>query len=141
MQFFLGRVFRFGRESRVRVLRIFKRSAGDFDRAAVHEKVILPDGARTLTTQNHIYHFSYPDLAHYFQKMNRYTTLGAENIAGKTGVVRASLHLLLTPFKFLQFYLQHLNILNGLEGLAWSLLSTFAYFLKFTKVIRIRSQG
>ena len=138
---FLGRVFRFGRESRVRVLRIFRRSAGDFDRAAVHEKVLLQSGARTVTTRHHIHHFSYPDLAHYFQKMNRYTTLGAENLAGKTGLVRASLHLLLTPFKFLQFYLQHLNILNGLEGLAWSLLSTLAYLLKFTKVIRIRSRG
>ena len=124
----------------MRVLRIFRRSAGDFDRAAVHEKVLLRDDSRTVTTRNHIHHFSYPDLEHYFKKTHRYTTLGAETLAPRTGILRAMLHLLLTPFKFLQFYIQHLNILNGLEGLVWSLLSTFAYLLKFTKVILIRSR-
>ncbi len=131
---FLGRPFRFGRESRVRVLRIFRKSAGDFDRASVHEKVILRDPC-VLTTRNHIHHFSYPDLELYLEKMNRYTTLGAQSLRETASLARASLHVLLTPVKFLQFYFLHLNVLNGREGWYWSVLSTHAYFIKYVKLI------
>ncbi len=134
---FLGRVFQYGRESRVRVLRIFKRSAGDFDRASVHEKVIIP-APREATTRNHILHFSYPDLGHYFKKMERYTTLGARSLRSCTSKPEAMLRAALFPFKFIQFYFLQLNFLNGREGLYWSGLSTYAYLRKFFKVAGLR---
>ncbi|MBU6155003.1 MAG: glycosyltransferase family 2 protein [Bdellovibrionales bacterium] len=132
---FLNRIFRFGRESRVRVLRIFRRSAGDFDRASVHEKVVVQDPRET-TTFNHILHYSYPDLPHYFQKMERYTSLGAETLKSRTSMPEAVLRAALFPAKFVQFYLLQLNFLNGREGLLWSILSSYAYFLKFLKTAR-----
>jgi glycosyltransferase involved in cell wall biosynthesis len=131
---FLGREFKFGRESRVRVLRIFRKSRGAFDRASVHEKVVLQDPGASHLTRNHILHHSYPDLEHYLTKMNRYTTLGAERLRASCGRLRAAFFAALFPFKFLQFYFQHLNFLNGWEGFCWSLLSTGAYFIKFVKV-------
>ena len=131
---FLGRVFRYGRESKVRVLRVFKRSAGDFDRASVHEKVVLRD-PNTAETQAWIHHFSYPDLEHYLAKMNRYTTLGAESLSENTPLYKAYFQLSLNPLKFFQFYIQHLNFMNGFEGFCWSMLSTHAHFIKFVKLI------
>ena len=132
---FLNRIFRFGRESRVRVLRIFKRSAGDFDRASVHEKVVIP-APRDTTTRNHILHFSYPDLPHYFKKMDRYTTLGAASLRAKTSRPEALIRAALFPAKFIQFYILQLNLFNGFQGLLWSLLSTYAYLLKFLKTVQ-----
>jgi len=137
---FLGRIFRFGRESRVRVLRIFKRSAGDFDRASVHEKVIIPNPSE-VTTRHHILHFSYPDLSHYFKKMNRYTSLGAKRLQPNTSPLEALLRASLFPIKFLQFYILHLNFMNSWQGLAWSALSTYAYLLKFLKTAKIGENG
>jgi glycosyltransferase involved in cell wall biosynthesis len=133
---FLGRVFRFGRESRVRVLRIFRKSQGRFDEASVHEKIVLTNPGRSILTRNHILHHSHPDLEHYLAKMNRYTTLAAEQLRGRCPRNRAMLQALLFPVKFLQFYLQHLNLLNGWEGFCWSILSSGAYFIKFVKVWR-----
>ncbi len=129
---FLNRIFRFGRESRVRVLRVFRKSAGDFDRASVHEKVVIRNPAET-TTRHHILHHSYPNLELYLQKMNRYTTLGATANA-RMSSVGARVHALLFPVRFLQFYVQQLNFLNGWEGFCWSLLSTHAYFIKYVKI-------
>ncbi len=129
---FLKRVFRFGRESRVRVLRVFRKSAGDFDRASVHEKVVIRNPDET-TTRHHILHHSYPNLELYLQKMNRYTTLGATSNS-RMPSTRARLHALLFPIRFLQFYVQQLNFLNGWEGFCWSLLSTLAYFIKYVKI-------
>ena len=134
---FLGRIFQFGRESRVRVLRIFKKTAGDFDRASVHEKVIIPHPS-AITTQNHILHYSYPDLEHYFKKMDRYTTLGAKSLQTHTSRPEALLRALLFPVKFIHFYAIHLNFLNGWQGLWWSGLSTYAYLLKFLKTAGLR---
>jgi glycosyltransferase involved in cell wall biosynthesis len=133
---FLGRVFRFGRESRVRVLRIFRRSQGRFDEASVHEKIVLREPGRSILTRNHILHYSHPDLEHYLAKMNRYTTLAAGPLRERCGRGRAIFQALLFPVKFCQFYLQHLNFLNGWEGFCWSVLSSFAYFTKFVKVWR-----
>jgi len=129
---FLNREFQYGRESRVRVLRIFKKTAGDFDRASVHEKVIIPHPS-AITTRNHILHYSYPDLEHYFKKMDRYTTLGAKSLKTHTSRPEAMLRALLFPVKFIHFYALHLNFLNGWQGLWWSGLSTYAYLLKFLK--------
>lgn len=133
---FLGREFKFGRESRVRVLRVFRKSQGDFDRASVHEKVVLRHPERTRLTRNHILHHSYPDLEHYLTKMNRYTTLSAERLRGTCGRLRAVFFAAMFPVKFVQFYILHLNFLNGWEGFCWSILSTAAYFIKFVKVWR-----
>jgi glycosyltransferase involved in cell wall biosynthesis len=129
---FLGRIFRYGRESRVRVLRIFKRSAGDFDRASVHEKVVVQNPVE-ITTKHHILHYSYPDLPGYFRKMSRYTSLAAESLRTRTSAPVAFFRAALFPAKFVQFYILQMNVLNGREGLLWSLFSTYAYILKFMK--------
>jgi glycosyltransferase involved in cell wall biosynthesis len=133
---FLGKIFQHGRESRVRVLRVFRKSCGEFDRASVHEKILLQEPDHSLLTQNHILHHSYPNLEHYLAKMNRYTTLGAERLGPSYGATRAIGMAMLFPLKFVQFYFIHLNFLNGWEGFCWSLLSMSAYFIKFVKVWR-----
>lgn len=134
---FLGRCFRFGRESRVRVLRIFKRSAGDFDHSSIHEKVILPSPAE-ITTSHHILHYSYPNLSGYFRKMERYTTLGAQALRTRVSKPMALFRAALFPVKFLQFYVFQLNFLNGWQGLCWSGLSAYAYLVKFLKTAQVR---
>ena len=130
---FMGRAFWIGRESAVCILRIFKKSEGNFDDSSVHERVRMKLNS-IVCTRSKFKHFSYPTMANYIEKMNRYSTYGAKEVLRKhpnrIGVLWAAGF----PIKFLQFYLLQLNFLNGWAGLCWSVLSTFAFFVKYLKV-------
>jgi glycosyltransferase involved in cell wall biosynthesis len=132
---FLGRRFRFGREANDFVLRLFRKSAGTFDSAEVHEKVRLTRG-RVERGSAPLLHESYPSLESYVAKMNRYTSLGARTQGGsRWGIFMAALF----PFKFVHFYIAHLNLLNGWAGFCWSALSSFAYFVKQLKRAELKT--
>ncbi len=134
---FLGRSFWIGRESAVCILRIFKKSEGTFDTALVHEKVRIKLN-EIVFTRNRFRHYSYPSIRSYIDKMNRYTTYGArealEKHPNRSGVCWAALF----PFKFIQYYFLQLNVLNGWAGFCWSVLSTFAFFVKYLKLAELR---
>ena len=57
------------------VLRLFRKSRGGFDNAVVHEKVVVDGSVGRLNSD--LLHYSYPSLDTYFEKFNRYTTVGA----------------------------------------------------------------
>ena len=130
---FLGEVFSFGRESRDEVLRVFRKSRGNFNQASVHEEVLLDSGV-TIRARSPLEHRSYSSIAAYLEKMNRYTTLGAQEVRKKHPARSGFLWSLLFPVKFIQFYLLQLNFLNGWAGLSWSVLSATAFFIKYLKV-------
>lgn len=136
---FMGTEFRHGRESRDLVLRLFRRSAGNFDQAAVHEKVRLHRG-QVHRAEGALLHESYPSLKAYVSKMNRYTSLGAEELLRKQPDRMALVYAAAFPAKFLQFLLLHGNLLNGRAGWCWSALSAFAFFVKHLKLHELKSR-
>ncbi|MBU0984091.1 MAG: glycosyltransferase family 2 protein, partial [candidate division Zixibacteria bacterium] len=89
------------------VLRLFQRSMGRFDRAVVHEKVIVDGSVGEL--QNDMLHFSYPNLEGYVTKLNHYTTMAAREAFDRGD--RAGLwDLLVRPFAAL---VKHLVLRRG----------------------------
>ena len=135
---FMGTEFRSGRESRDRVLRLFRRSAGNFDQAAVHEKVRLTRG-RVHRARAPLLHESYPSMESYVAKMNRYTSLGARETLRSHPGRWALLYAAAFPIKFFQFLLVHGNLLNGRAGWCWSALSAYAFFVKHLKLHELKS--
>jgi glycosyltransferase involved in cell wall biosynthesis len=137
---FMGRAFWIGRESAVRVLRVFKKSEGNFDQTSVHERVQIRLNQR-VHTRTRLRHFSYPSIKSYLDKMNRYSTFGAQEVLRlhprRCGIFWA----LGFPIKFVQFYVVQLNFLNGWAGFCWSLLSAFAFFVKYLKVVELRQKS
>ena len=136
---FLGREFRFGRESGYSVLRVFRKSCGNFDRSPVHERVVIAD-LKAVTLASAYEHHSYPSIEHYVDKMNRYTSAGAAAVFRRHSWCPARLRALLFPFKFIQFYFLQLNFLNGWPGFVWSVLSCHAFFIKYVKVFTLQSE-
>ena len=136
---FMKTEFRFGRESRDLVLRLFRKSAGNFDQAAVHEKVRLVQG-RVQWAMAPLLHDSYPSMEAYVSKMNRYTSLGALELLRKHPGRWAFAYAAAFPVKFLQFLLLHGNLLNGRAGWCWSALSAYAFFVKHLKLHELKSQ-
>ncbi|MES2618338.1 MAG: glycosyltransferase family 2 protein [Bacteroidota bacterium] len=129
---FLDRVFKYGKESRFYHLRLFNQQKGNFNSALVHEKVELTGSVAKL--ENVVLHYSYRDLNHYFEKLNRYTSIGAEKLfqQGK------SRNLVLTigafPIYFWKHYFVYGNVLNGKEGFIWSYLNALYHVVKYLKL-------
>jgi len=128
---FLGRVLRFGRDTVVTPTRLYRRDAARFSDAKVHEKVVARGPVGTL--RGRILHHSYRNLTHYLEKLDLYTTLGAEAKAAE-GRRPPRLLLLRVAWEFLDRSLFHLGILDGTAGLTYAALSSGNTLFKYLKL-------
>ncbi|MCC6818543.1 MAG: glycosyltransferase family 2 protein [Bacteroidia bacterium] len=129
---FLGKIFKYGKESAYFHLRLFNRQFGNFNEATVHEKVII-DG-KTARLKHNILHYSYKDLHHYFDKFNRYTEIGAEKLK-QQGKKRSLLVCIGSfPIYFIKHYFIYRNFMNGWQGFLWSYLNAWYHTVKYLKL-------
>ena len=110
-------------------LRLFQRSRGGFDQAAIHEQVKVKGSIGTLTGVLH--HHPYPTIDHHLSKIPRYARLGAQRriAAGKS--MRLWDLVLRGPFKFFKMYLLRQGFRDGIPGLILAGLSAYAVALKY----------
>jgi len=129
---FLGKEFRYGKESQRYFLRLFNRQTGNFNADTVHEKIEVRGSIGNM--ENRILHYSFHSLQQWLDKCNRYTTMGAEG-AVKKGKNKSFLAILVClPFYFFRYLFVERNILNGAKGFYWSVLSTVYHFVKYIKI-------
>lgn len=132
---FMGKIFKYGKESKYPHLRLFNRDKGNFDSAVVHEKVALQGQVGKLGSV--ILHYSYKDLDHYFRKFNTYTSNGAIKLK-EQGRSRGLLFCYLSfPIYFIKHYFFYGNILNGRAGFVWSYLSAWYHTVKYLKLYEL----
>jgi glycosyltransferase involved in cell wall biosynthesis len=130
--YFLGKCIRHSGWYPSRVTRVFRRNAGRFTETQVHEQLVL-DGA--LATLHHdLLHFTDPDLQHYFQKFNSYTSLAAQDMA--TAGRRFSLYdvIVRPPFLFLKMFILRRGFLDGVHGFVLAFVSMTYVFVKYAKL-------
>jgi glycosyltransferase involved in cell wall biosynthesis len=114
------------------LLRLFRRSQGRFDTAVVHERVILSGEAGRL--HGHLLHYSDPDLEHYLNKFNLYTTLGARE-AYESGRRAGWFDVVVRPpVSFVKHYVSKQGFRDGMEGFVLSVLSAVAVLVKYVKL-------
>jgi glycosyltransferase involved in cell wall biosynthesis len=129
---FLGREFRYGKESQRYFLRLFHKGKGNFNEARVHERIELEGKTRKM--KHALQHYSYNSLRHWYEKMDRYTTLGAEEAVRKGKNKGLPAVLMALPYYFLRYYFMERNFLNGLEGFYWSVFNSYYHFTKYAKI-------
>lgn len=129
---FLGRWIKHGGFWPDPKLRLFRRGSARFENRLVHEDAKLSGPSGRLSGA--LIHHSYPTLSDYFEHMNRYSSLGAEMVAGRSashpvaenatrvghpGRARFSLiNIVLRPLlTFIYNYVFRLGFLDGREGL------------------------
>ncbi len=118
-----------------RVLRLFRKSQGNFNDAVVHEKVVIEGAIGVLT--NELLHYSYPSLEDYFRKFGWYTTLGASE-AARRGVKAGWFDITVKPIlSFFSHYIIRQGFRDGVEGFMISVLSAIAVMVKYAKVREI----
>jgi len=128
---FLGRTFRYGSSSVDHPTRLFRSEYCRYNDAVVHESVVVQGSVGELREE--ILHDSYRSIDHYFQKFNEYTTKAAEALVQKNTDRSVVGSIASFPLYFIKHYLVGGHILNGKEGLLWSLLSSFYPIVKVAK--------
>lgn len=126
---YLGREIRHAGWNRDRVLRLFDRRRGAFNRKAVHESVAV-DGT-TGMLQHALLHYPCPDLATHRAKMRRYAEIIAGENHGRGRRRPAAVAGLLAAFRFVRMYVLQLGILDGRAGLLLCSNSAYGVYLKY----------
>lgn len=136
--FFLGRWIRHGGWYPDHVLRLFRRKEGRFLDRRVHEAVSVDGPVGKL--KNPLEHYTYRSMEAYFERMERYAALAAEEMF-EGGRKAGRLDLILRPGStFLKMYLLRLGFLDGADGLLLARLYSRYTFLKYEKLAKMRRE-
>jgi hypothetical protein len=146
--YFLGKPVFHGGWHPDRHLRLFPKGAARFNARLVHEGM-EPEvpGTPVRRLDGILHHHSYPDLDGYLSRLNRYTSLQAEELMLRKGPrpLQALLRLAVDPpLTFLKMYLLKRGFQDGETGLALALLSgssTFWKYAKWWQASRAKNQG
>ena len=112
--------------------RLYDRRAARWQGRHVHESVAVDGPAGQLAHDLH--HYSYRDLADHLDRINRYSTLAAQQMY-ENGRRAGTLDLLLhPPAAFLRNYVLRRGFMDGTVGLMLSLVNSYSVFLKFAKL-------
>ncbi len=129
---YCGRVIYHGSWRGDSVLRLFKKAKARFSDDAVHEKVVLTGVAARLTFA--IGHESFRDLSEVLQKMDQYSTLGAQMryAQGQRATLwQAVLH---GVWSFFKSYVVKLGFLDGAEGFLLAVSTAEGSFYRYAKL-------
>jgi glycosyltransferase involved in cell wall biosynthesis len=130
---FLGKKFKYGKESREFYVRLFNKKFGDFSLDKVHEKVELNGEVKKL--KGEFLHYSYLNIEQYFKKFNSYTTKAAAVLYDKGKKGRTPLAIVFGfPIYFFKIYFVNRNFLNGIPGFLWALFSSLYPVIKYFKL-------
>lgn len=134
--FFLGRWIRHGGWHPDYVLRLFQRNEGRFVDRRVHESVSVDGPTGKLRTP--LEHYTYRSIEAYFERMERYATLAAEEMFER-GRKASRLDLTLRPWStFLKMYFLRLGFLDGRDGLRLARLYSLYTLSKYEKLAKMR---
>jgi hypothetical protein len=137
LNYFLGSPVRHGGWYPDRHLRLFPKGQAWFNERLVHEGMEpLHGGTPVRKLEGVLHHYSYPDLSGYLARLNRYTTLQAQELFQNKGASSwtAAFRLVADPpLTFLKMYVLKAGFLDGALGLNVALLSASSTFWKYAK--------
>ena len=137
--FFLGKWIRHCGWYPGYVIRLFKRGSGHFSDHKVHEKLEIDGKVEKLRSD--LLHYTDPNLRHYFEKFNRYTTLAAEELSGGGARFGVGQLVFRPAWVFVRMYFVKLGFLDGIQGFILSVLSACYVFTKYAKLWEVSSSN
>lgn len=133
--FFGNRWVRFGGWYPDKISRLYDKTKISFKESSVHEK-LHPDNDTGLIGEPLI-HYSYEGLADYMERLNRYSTLFAEE-KGRSGWTAGCAHLYLRPpLTFFKNFVLRQGFREGFLGMFLALAAAFYTYLKYAKTRKI----
>jgi glycosyltransferase involved in cell wall biosynthesis len=114
-----------------RITRVFRRSAGRFTEEKVHER--LEVNGEIISLHSDLLHYTDPNLKHYFEKFNKYTSLAAEELMERQRRFTLVKMVVNPLWVFFRMYILRLGFLDGIPGLILCVLSANYVFTKYAK--------
>lgn len=112
-------------------IRLWRNGAGRFDDRSVHEAVRVDGPVGTL--RGDLLHYTYEDVSDFVERMNRYSSLGAEELL-RAGKRATGFDLLLRPpYTFFRMFVLRRGFLDGNLGLRLAALYAMYTFTKYVK--------
>jgi glycosyltransferase involved in cell wall biosynthesis len=120
------------------VVRLYNRKRTKFSNDAVHEK-ILREGLRIVSLKATLKHTPYRTISDFLEKMQKYSTLFAEQNRGKkrSSLCRALIHGMSA---FIKNYFFKLGIFGGKEGFIISLYNSQTSYYKYLKLAELNKK-
>ncbi|MDQ5984341.1 MAG: hypothetical protein CSYNP_00034 [Syntrophus sp. SKADARSKE-3] len=115
-----------------RIVRLFRREMGGMSAAAVHEGVEVRGRLSPLEVP--LEHFTESRLSKILQKIDRYSTLGAQEAFASGRRSSSGAALVRAVLTFFQDYFLRLGILDGAPGLTLAVTDSVNKFFKYAKL-------
>ncbi|MBN1195925.1 MAG: glycosyltransferase family 2 protein [Candidatus Aminicenantes bacterium] len=132
---YLGRWIRHGGWYPDRKLRLFHRDRAIWN-GRVHESLDVNGSVDSLP--GHILHFTYRDMTDHVSRLNRYSTMQAEDMAARGKRFLLTNAFLRPPLTFLRCYFWRGGFRDGFPGLVIALLTAWNSGMKFLKARSLR---
>jgi glycosyltransferase involved in cell wall biosynthesis len=122
-----------------RIVRLFRKEAGRMTTAIVHESVEVQGMVRALDVA--IDHYTESRLSKIIQKIDKYSTLGAEAAFGEGKRSSTGGAFMRALFTFIQDYFFRLGILDGMPGLTLAVTDSINKFFKYAKLSELNKMN
>lgn len=122
-----------------RVIRLFRRGRGRLTEAKVHEAVVVEGPVGELETP--IEHRTESDLGAILRKIDRYSSLGAEEAFAQGRRASVAGALLRAKLTFIQDYLLRGGFLDGSQGLTLAMTDAVNKFFKYAKLAELNRRA
>lgn len=136
--YLLGKPVRHAGWGNDRVLRLFRKNAGRYQKKRVHAEIIL-DNAGELSGK--LVHYSIDSMQKWIEKINRYTTWKSQDKFEKGFRFAIAQSLLRPVSRFFKDYVIRLGFLDGFNGFLIAVMSSWAEFVMSVKVYVLQSRA
>jgi len=130
--YFLGKWIKHSGWYPGRICRLFNRKNAGFSDKEVHENLVFSGERGHL--HNDLNHYTDPDISHYFEKFNNYTSLAASELLRNNKKASFADIFLRPVFLFVKMYVIKKGFLDGFHGFVLAMFSAFYVFVKYTKL-------
>ena len=120
------------------VLRLFRRQYGYFSSDLVHERIIVEGQIQKLATP--LLHETYVNLEEVINKINQYSSLGADKIFAQRKTSSIYHALLRGLWTFFRCYFLQKAFLDGPEGLMLAISNAEATYYKYAKLYLLNNK-
>mgnify|MGYP001220280253 CR=1 FL=1 len=120
-----------------RQLRLFDSGKGKWTGPNPHDSFKLNRRCRAVKLKGDLYHWCYKSVEEHVDKLNRFSTIAAEEYfktGKKAGVCTGYLHRL---WKFFRSFILFAGFLDGYLGYLYCSISAYGSFLKYSKLRRL----
>ncbi|KAA6225876.1 glycosyltransferase [Campylobacter sp. LR196d] len=117
------------------VFRIFNKNFSKFNDNLVHESLILPKETQKIYLKTSLIHYAFNDISHLITKMQKYSTLWAQqNLHKKSTPIKALNH---GAFTFFKHYFLKKGICYGYKGFIISFCNALGGVFKYMKAFEL----